>query len=188
MLGTLVDHTLNVTMECSLVSAEPGFFRVLTQYEIDKGTDVTLSFGLASVRAEAVFCSPSGGQFLIGLTLRADERGHDRRREPRVPVDWPGTLIELNGPEPTTPTRLVNFSPSGIAVECAREIPLGATVAVDVEVALLFGEVCYSKPMPEANGSYVSGIRLAEVFAKSGATGTNAGFGRFWRNLVSQRR
>ncbi|MCX6620600.1 MAG: hypothetical protein NTY38_05900, partial [Acidobacteria bacterium] len=117
LVGALLNHLLNTTMECTLASAEPGYFRVLAPFMIDLGTEVTLAFGSATVRAEAVLCSPSAGKFVIGLNLLADERGHDRRLEPRVPVDWPGVLTELDGPEPRTPARLINFSPSGIAVE-----------------------------------------------------------------------
>lgn len=186
--GTLLDPLTGISQPCTLVAIEPGYFRVEAEYRLQLGDEVNLYFGAAAVRAEVTVCSRSGERFLLGLTLLADQPGHERRREPRVPVEWSGTLTELARPEPDIAATVVNFSPSGIALESSRKLEVNSHVAMDTEAALLFGEVCNSSPSSTAEGLFLSGVRLIEVFPKTNATGASAGFGRFWRNLLTQHR
>ena len=89
----------------------------------------------------------------------------DRRKESRNPVNEPATVTTLEGTVSSLPARVLDFSRSGLRVRVQSPLWTGMQIKVDMEKAILFGEVRYCR-CPPAEAGYDVGVRIDQVISK----------------------
>lgn len=82
----------------------------------------------------------------------------ERRREPRIDLSQPVQVTLLGNPEVELPAIIINISGRGLKLMVDRLVPIGSAAKVEVDDALLLGEVCYSAA--EEDG-YAVGLEIA---------------------------
>jgi len=84
----------------------------------------------------------------------------ERRREPRIQASEPAQLTVLGERETTWPATVVDLSGRGLRVRAESPIAAGAAVKIEINDALLLGDVCYSIP---ESGCCLIGIEVDQV-------------------------
>lgn len=91
-----------------------------------------------------------------------DEVIVERRREPRIQASQPAQLTVLGEQERTWPATVVDLSGRGLRVRADSTVAVGAAVKVEINDALLLGDVCYSIP---ESGGYLIGVEVDQVLS-----------------------
>ncbi len=95
------------------------------------------------------------------LTVVEDKSG-GVRADRRVVVDLPATL-HIAGEAESIRVKVSDMSGSGMGIELAKALPLGARVCVSFAQALAFGEVRFCRE--KAPDVFLIGFRLEEYIA-----------------------
>ena len=81
----------------------------------------------------------------------------ERRAEPRFPVDKPIKVTFLGQPDRQVDAAITDVSGLGMRLFLAEAAPLDAAIRIDLDDALLLGEVCHCAPH---EGGFAVGIQL----------------------------
>lgn len=76
---------------------------------------------------------------------------NDRRANPRHPIDAKARIYPLSmAPTPLQPipARITDASPNGLRLLVPRPVAPGTPVRIDLDDAMLLGEICYCVPVP----------------------------------------
>jgi hypothetical protein len=111
------------------------------------------------------------GLFLKLLTLNnrhlGNYEGIEKRREHRIPTDYPGQLQTFS---PFSPTKIrvqmTDVSRNGLRVRTPQFVARGAIVQVLIKEAIILGEVRYCVP---SEGEFDMGIKIVDLIPKARA-------------------
>lgn len=81
----------------------------------------------------------------------------ERRKEPRFESDRPVEATVLQEPAWCVKGRIVNHSARGLQLLLEHPVPLDAAVRIDIDDALILGEVAYCR---QERSGYRTGLRL----------------------------
>lgn len=84
----------------------------------------------------------------------------DERHEPRFIADQPIKVTILGSPETQHAARICNVSGRGLLIEFSSEVAFGAPLKIEVDDAILLGEVVYCRA---EDGVYLIGVELDQV-------------------------
>ena len=84
----------------------------------------------------------------------------DHRRFPRYEADEGVRIICLTQPRDTFAGRLENISPFGVRLACPRNLPVGSLIKVELDEAILLGEVIYCQSQGQ---EYLTGLEVEEI-------------------------
>jgi hypothetical protein len=84
----------------------------------------------------------------------------NQRREPRVVADQAVVVTVFGDPETQQKARIRNISGRGLSIETTEAVPPGIAIKIELEDAILLGEVVYCKA---GDGSFLLGVELDQV-------------------------
>ena len=140
-----------------LASSGPGLVRLITNTMLPAGTRVLVTVRRATITGTVVFCSESGPEYAIGVHFG---NGGDPRREPRLPLRWDALLFTFDQTVKDLPVEVIDISAHGLGIRSPARIWAGSSVALELPVGLVFGEIRYCKGV---ENSYRLGVLLHDV-------------------------
>src|SRR5689334_14761085 len=153
-----------------LWSISRGFLRVMVDRSIEPGASVTARFHGCLAYGEAVFCQESPAGYNVGVQLSSDPA---LRREPRFPLQLPGTLTVLGDQGPVQiKIELIDVSPSGVGLTAPEAIPTGVSVEINLECGILLGEVRHCE---RVENRFRAGVKMYDMIAKEPALRRKSG-------------
>ena len=81
----------------------------------------------------------------------------NQRRELRIEIDQSVRVTIFGEPDIQLPARIKNVSPRGVGLELQGPVAVGAALKIELDDALLLGEVIYCR---EDEASYYVGVEL----------------------------
>jgi len=142
-------------IEAEILGVRGGLFQLGSPAFLQRDRAFEIVCAEHRILARVVSCSAEpSGSYRLGARMVRDE---DRRREPRFPTDLDAKL--LIGSSMPMSVKVTDVSFSGVGLEAASPIPVGAVVSVDVGFGIVSGEIrhCTSRL-----GKFRAGMRLHE--------------------------
>src|SRR5579875_1494323 len=157
----LIDEAIE-HIDAEILGVRGGLFQLSSPIFLPHDRTFEMVCAEHRILARVVSCSAErAGSYRLGARMVRDE---DRRREPRFPTDL-GAKLLLGSSVPTA-IRVIDVSFSGLGLESASPIPVGAVVSMDVGFGVVSGEIrhCTSRL-----GKFHAGMRLHEFVLSPGA-------------------
>lgn len=144
------------TFPASLQAVQNGVFELCAPAYFSPGARLELRARQRRFESRVVCCERlPAGSFRLGLVIAAD---NERRLETRVPADIAAVLRIRNSLQ-TLAVRVVDVSPSGLGLDLAAPIPVGASVQVGLNAGMAVGEICHCARKLDR---YRAGMRMRE--------------------------
>ena len=147
---------------------ESGLVRVTVPFEVADRAKLRLDTkDRFTATGYVVYCVPWLSGYRLAIQLQ-----DGRRAEVRLPADQ-AALISVYGTRPTERTtgRVVDISRSGMGLRLRQQLPVGSLVKVETEAAIIFGEIRHCARIPDEDGLFKVGIRIAATGARASAPG-----------------
>ena len=146
--------------DCILLRIGDGQLHLQSDRWVEPDRQIVARFDHITIKGFVAYCKRRSGDYLMCIDVATERTS--ARREPRFPVDMPGTVI-LIGDRGTSIMRgsITDISSSGLRLRIPSEAQVSSTVCVETAKLLVVGEIRYCRLEP--NG-FSAGVLLTDVF------------------------
>lgn len=151
---------------CTLLGVSHGKIHLRTTQWIEPASRVTAIFAHITLAGEVVYCTRKDDAYRACIAM-ISESENDQRREPRIPVRQPGTIIVLSdeGSESTQGT-LLDLSKSGMRLDISHRVETGTMVFFVTDSNAVAGEVRYCHQ--RRSGYFEAGVEIVDIMSDAG--------------------
>jgi len=158
LTGTSAPH-----LTCALLGIERGKMHIRAESWVEPASRVSAMVGRITVSGEVVYCTRKDTWYRTCIALNSET--DLVRREPRLPIRLPGTVLALagNSVEQSVQGIVLDVSISGMRVKIPHRVENGTMIFVEMASTLVVGEVrhCFTGQ----NGHFEAGIEITDILA-----------------------
>ena len=167
---------------CTLLGLAQGKMHVRSTEWFEPASQVTARFAHLTFSGEVLYCTQKDNWFRVCIDLLSGE--DQRRREPRLEVNQPGTVIALSdhGCQSSTQGTLLDLAVSGMRLEIPHQVDPGTMIYIETASALVAGEVrrCHKR----SDGKFEAGIQITDVLPDNSSSRRSPGLVKNIRNKL----
>jgi hypothetical protein len=159
-------------LPCALLGIERGKMHIRANGWIEPASRVSAMLGRVNVSGEVVYCTRKDTWYLACIALNSENEG---RREPRLPVRLPGSVVVLSGDggEQSVEGLVLDVSVSGMRLRIPQGVKPETMIFVEMASTLVVGEVRHC--LPGKNGQFEAGIEVTDVISDTKARQNSSG-------------
>jgi hypothetical protein len=145
---------------CILLRIGNGQMHLQSDRWVEPDRQLVARFDHITLKGSVAYCKRRSEDYLICVDVAAERTS--ARREPRFPVDMPGTVILIgNRGTSIMPGLITDISSSGLRLKIPSEAQVPSTVSVETAKLLVVGEVRHCRLEPDG---FSAGVLLTDVF------------------------
>jgi hypothetical protein len=146
----------------TLLSIGSGQLHFRSDRWVEPGRQIAAGFDHIAVKGTVIYCKwRNEGGYLTCVDVATESA--QQRREPRFPIDMPGTVILLGNHGASLMNGVIrDISSSGLGLRIPSEAPVSSTVCVETATLLVVGEVRHCSTVPSG---FSVGVLLTDVFS-----------------------
>jgi hypothetical protein len=148
---------------CMLLGIAHGKMHIRSEQWIEPATTVSALFAHLTVSGEVLYCIRKETWYRACIDLMS---GDDRRREPRLAVHQPATVITFSGSHkaPSIPGILLDLAVSGMRLQVSNHVEPGTMIYVETGTVIVAGEV--RNCQTGSDGHFEAGIEITDVVSE----------------------
>lgn len=151
--GTTVPDSI-----CGLTGIDAGILYVRSERQMSESASVIVSFDHVQLSGVVAGCQPAGEDWMISIALSSCRR----RLEERIPHGEESVIgVVEDGQTRLRRCTIIDTSSFGMGLRLAFPIDTGSRVCIEIDSAMVFGEIRYCHPKPE--GQFVAGVLIVDV-------------------------
>ncbi len=129
---------------------------------IEPGREIAARFNHIALTGAVAYCKrQDDGGYLTCVDVATESA--QARREPRFPIDVPGTIIVIGDHGTSVMDGVItNISSSGLGLKMPSEAEVSSTICIETAQLLVAGEVRHCSMVP---GGFSVGILLTDIFS-----------------------